>query len=347
MRIRSCMSRFMPGSRRVGCLMVPIWMSMMAAPAEAAQSHDMHMMVTWSSNPRVWIGLTIGLVMYVIGIGRLWMHSGVGKGISLRQAGAFFAGWIVLVLALLSPLDAISGMLFSVHMVQHLLLILVAAPLVVLGAPLFAALWALPRTARKYVGNRLGRDSAWRASWDVVSQPLLVWTAFFATLWLWHIPGLYDAALRSQLVHDVQHLGFMTAACMTWWILLNPMGRLKLNRGSGVLYLFTTSLHAAALGVLLTFSPVAWYDYYRASTAAWGLSWIEDQQLGGVIMWMPAGFVYIVLAGAIFSLWLRDSERADRRIERFARLHLHKDQVDVRNRLWDLSDDSQEVIRPE
>ena len=319
--------RVMGGTRGCRILLVLLWMSLSAASETIAQSHDGHSLTSWSGNPRVWTGLAVGLLIYATGIVRLWMQSGVGKGISRGQAAAFLSGWLVLVIALLSPLDTISSMLFSVHMVQHLLLILVAAPLVVLGAPLFSALWAIPRSARKVVGDRLGRDSAWRASWDVVSQPLLVWSTFFATLWLWHIPGLYEAALRSQLIHDIQHLGFMTAACMTWWILLNPMGRLKLNRGSGVLYLFTTSLHAAALGVLLTFSPVAWYDYYRTSTAALGLSWIEDQQLGGIIMWMPAGFVYIVLAGWIFTLWMRDSERADRRIERFARLHLERDQV--------------------
>lgn len=310
-----------------------LWVMWVCGPEvlTASDAHAAHgSMTAWNSTPRLLISLALTIGVYLVGLIRLWRQAGIGKGVARMQAASYIGGWLVLVIALVSPLDAVSSELFAVHMIQHLLLILVAAPLIVLGAPLFVALWALPDGVRRAVGARLGRDSLWRASWDVVSQPLLVWSAFFATLWLWHIPGLYEAALRSQLVHDIQHLGFMTAACMTWWILLNPMGRLKLSRGSGILYLFTTSLHAAALGVLLTFSPVAWYEYYSTTTAGWGLTWLEDQQLAGIIMWMPACFVYIVIAGAIFTLWLRESEKADRRLERFARVHLYGDAAERR-----------------
>lgn len=270
----------------------------------------------WNTTPRLLVGLALGALIYAAGVARLWERAGVGRGVARWQVGSYASGWCVVVVALVSPLDAISGELFAVHMIQHLLLILIAAPLIVLGAPLFVAFWALPAKFRKRVGRHMQADSLWRTSWDVVSQPLLVWSAFFATLWLWHIPGLYEAALRNQLVHDLQHLGFMTSACLTWWILLNPMGRLKLSRGSGVLYLFTTSLHGAALGVLITFSPNSWYQYYASTTRAWGLTLLEDQQIAGIIMWMPACLVYVGLAAAIFALWLRDAESAERRLER-------------------------------
>lgn len=304
--------------RHIVALLVAGAILPLTAAAHDGGMHDGHVMTAWNTTLRLWLGLGLAAGVYGTGLVRLWRKAGVGRGVSRVQASCYVAGWVVLVLALVSPLDAVSGELFAVHMVQHLLLILIAAPLLVWGAPLFVSVWALPRRARKRVAGWMHRDGAWRASWEVVSQPLLVWSAFFATLWMWHIPGLYEAALRSQLVHDVQHLAFLGAASLTWWIVLNPMGRLRLSRGSGVLYLFTTSLHAGALGVLITFSPRAWYSYYASYTESWGFTLLQDQQLAGIIMWMPAAAVYIGLAAAIFALWIRESEDAVRRIEQHA-----------------------------
>lgn len=291
------------------------------------------MLSIWSSNPRVILGLGFVALAYGIGLHRLWARAGRGAGVSTGRAMSFGAGWLTLVIALLSPLDYVAGELFAIHMIQHLLIILVAAPLIVTGAPLFVVLWALPKNVRRRLASAFDHDTGWRASWDVVSQPLLVWSAFFATLWLWHIPGLYEAALRSQLIHDVQHLGFMVAACMTWWILLNPMGRLRLTRGTSVLYLFTTALHGAALGVLLTFSRQGWYEYYEQTTAAWGLTLLQDQQIAGVIMWMPASFLYIGLAAWVLTLWIRESEAADRKLMLFAAARGGSSVEDERRRL--------------
>jgi putative membrane protein len=302
--------------RHIGATLFLALTTPMAAFAHA--DHSGHVMTAWNSTPRLWLGLGFAAGIYSFGLYRLWGRAGIGKGVSRIQATCYGLGWLTLFIALVSPLDYISGELFAVHMVQHLLLILVAAPLLVWGAPLFVSIWALPASTRRKVAGWMHRDGVWRSSWDVISQPLLVWSAFFATLWMWHIPGLYEAALRSQLVHDIQHLAFLGAASLTWWIVLNPMGQLRLTGGSGVLYLFTTSLHAGALGVLITFSPQAWYTYYAETTAAWGLTLLQDQQLAGIIMWMPAAAVYIGLAAAIFALWIRDSESAVRRIERHA-----------------------------
>lgn len=305
----------------------------LAYPVSAA-AHDgtAHVLGMWNTTVRLTIGLTVSALIYGCGLYRLWRKAGVGQGVSRRQAISYAGGWLTIFVALVSPVDALSSELFAVHMIQHLLLILVAAPLIVLGAPLFVALFALPSPARKKLAGQFVRESFWRSSWDLVSQPLLVWSAFFATLWLWHVPGLYEAALRDQVVHDVQHLAFMTAACLTWWILLNPMGRLKLSRGAGVLYLFTTSLHAGALGVLLTLSPDGWYAHYEETTAAWGLTVLQDQQLAGIIMWMPAFFVYVALATVIFALWLRESEAVDRRTERYVQ-RIERNEDEERRRL--------------
>lgn len=283
-----------------------------------AWAHDDVAAAGWNTEPHILLGLFLSAVIYARGVGVLWAKAGVGRGVARWQAAAFAAGWLVLVVALVSPLDALSEVLSSAHMVQHLALMLGAAPLLMLGAPAFAALWALPGPWRRRVARRWRRATRLRETWLVLSQPLVVWALYFLVLWVWHLPALYEAALRHPLLHDLQHLLFLGGAALLWWVVFSPMGRLRLGRGAGVLYLFTTSLHAMALGVFMTLAPRPWYGFYADTTPALGLSPLEDQQIAGAIMWMPAGLVYVALAALIFTYWLRETETATARIERLA-----------------------------
>jgi putative membrane protein len=201
-----------------------------------------------------------------------------------------------------------SSQLSATHMVQHMLLMMLAAPLLALGSPGFVMLWALPLRWRRGAGPWLrcletGHSVSYRL-W----QPVLIWSVYAITLWIWHLPALYQAALRRHLVHEIQHLAFLLTAFLFWRVLLDPIGRLKLSRGAGVLYLFATSLHAGALGAFMTLSPRAWYPAYAATTPAWGLTPLADQQLAGLIMWMPACSIYALAAAAMFFTWLREAE---------------------------------------
>lgn len=309
--------------RRKGAGPAVLMLLLVPGPVLPAMAHgDGHASWNvWTWAPAVTTGLLLAALLYGRGLWRLWRRAGVGRGVPVWKAAAFGAGLFALVVALLSPVAFLSEALLSVHMVQHLILLLVAAPLLVAGTPLFVMLWALPARWRQAVARRWRGARAWQATWEALSQPLLVWALYALTLWVWHLPGLYEAALRSAFIHDLQHLGFLVTAGLLWWILLNPMGRLRLNRGAGVMYLFTTSLHATALGVFITLSPKVWYPYYGATTAPWNLTALEDQQIAGAIMWMPACIVYIVMAALLFAMWLREAEAADRRLERFAALH--------------------------
>jgi putative membrane protein len=127
-------------------------------------------------------------------------------------------------------------------------------------------------------------------------------------LWIWHIPALYQAALRSDYIHGVQHFFFFVTASLFWWALIH--GRYgRVGYGIAVLYVFVTTLHSGILGALLTFSSRVWYPYYQRAGLAWGIDPVEDQQLAGLIMWVPAGIILVVLGLSLFAMWLSEAEK--------------------------------------
>ena len=261
----------------------------------------------WTWDPFTVLLLAVSGALYAAGLVRLWRRAGVGQGIRRWQAACFAGGWLALVAALLSPVDALGGILFSAHMAQHELLILVAAPLMVLGRPLAPFLWALPRDVREEAG-RISRASAFAAVWRWLTAPLAVFAIHGLALWIWHLPALYQATLGDDFIHALQHLSFFLSAALFWWSLIH--GRFgRLGYGAAVIYVFATSLHSGILGALLTFAPHLWYPIYQARTSQWGLSPLEDQQLAGLIMWIPAGVLFIVLGLGLFAAWLGEAER--------------------------------------
>jgi cytochrome c2 len=192
-------------------------------------------------------------------------------------------------------------------MVQHELLMAVAAPLLVLGRPVVVWLWALPMSWRRRLGAWAGAMPV-RRSWRFLTLPLVAWIVQALAIWIWHAPQLFQATLSSELVHAVQHLCFLGSALLFWRSLLQ-MRDGRLGRPAAVLYLFTTAVHTSLLGAILTFSSRVWYPVYRATTTSWGLTPLEDQQLAGLIMWVPAGLAYLVAALAITATWLHEPTR--------------------------------------
>jgi putative membrane protein len=146
------------------------------------------------------------------------------------------------------------------------------------------------------------------ALWSVMTVPLFVWLLHGATLWVWHIPALYDASVEIEWVHAVQHTMFLGTALLFWWTLINGRHR-RLSSGAGVIYCFTTAVHTSVLGALMTFAQQVWYPVYRGRTDAFRLTPLQDQQLGGLIMWVPAGVVFILLGLWMMTAWIKESER--------------------------------------
>jgi putative membrane protein len=257
----------------------------------------------WTLAPGVVFPIIAALLLYARGLQRVWRQAGEGRGVRHWQAWCFAGGMLALTLTLVSPLHALGGALFSAHMTQHVLLMGVAAPLIVLGAPLTAFTWALPYGGRRTVGHALGSGPV-RSLWQFLTTPAVAWLLHAAAIWIWHAPPLYTATLSSELAHTAQHGSFFLTALLFWWAL-----RERPRHGLAVLYLFTTALHSSLLGALLAFSPDVFYTPYESTAPAWGYSALEDQQIGGLIMWVPAGLVYFGAALALLASWMRQSER--------------------------------------
>lgn len=264
----------------------------------------------WNWEPFTLTALLAGGVLYGRGLYTVWRQAGVGRGIEKWRAAAFFAGLLALFVALLSPLEGMANVLFSAHMAQHLLLLLVAPPLLLVGRAHLALVWALPVRTRAAPARWMRQPSTIGRLWRLLSKPPLVWLFYAMALWIWHLPPLYQAALRSEGIHILEHATFFGAALLLWWTLVHCHLRGSARSyGMGILLLFTTALHGGLLGWLLTFTSQVWYPAYVETASRWGMTALEDQQLAGAIMWAPAGLVYALAAMVLLGAWLRGMDR--------------------------------------
>ncbi|MBV9034844.1 MAG: cytochrome c oxidase assembly protein [Acidobacteriaceae bacterium] len=259
----------------------------------------------WEFDPGVVIPLATSGILYRIGEKKHF-------GLTTLQKTCFWAGWVSLVIALISPLHPLGEVLFSAHMVQHEVLMLISAPLLVLSRPLVTFLWALPMSWRKGLG-RWSKQNYVTRSWHFLTDPLTAWVLHAAAIWIWHIPFLFHLTLTSELAHTAQHLSFFFSGLLFWWAIFYAKGQKAY--GSGILYVFTTAVHTGILGALLTFAPHVWYPAYSKTTQAWGFTPLEDQQVGGLIMWVPASLVYLAAGLTLCAGWLKES---DARFERLS-----------------------------
>jgi putative membrane protein len=274
---------------------------------EGKPHHPQDLIRTWGLDPIVLVCLGLSGWVYFWGIRRVWREAGTGHAIKRWEAAAYAAGWAAMLLALVSPLHPLGEVLFSAHMTQHELLMLVAAPLTVLGKPMIAFLWAMPLRTSRALGRAAHRP--WFLKfWRTITKPLNAWVIHALSLWVWHAPILFQATLSSSLIHTLQHIFFLGSALLFWWALIHgPRG--AMGYGVATLYVFTTSVHSGVLGALITFASSVLYPAYNKTTWSWGLAPLEDQQLGGLIMWVPAGLVYIVAGLVLIAGWIRESER--------------------------------------
>jgi putative membrane protein len=258
--------------------------------------------VPWSWEMSIVLPLVLLLFVYTAGLFRR------GSIHTLRwRHVSFYTGWLTLSFALLSPIHELGEQLFSAHMLQHEILILVSAPLISVAHPGATMLWAFAPRHRVNLG---GWVHAIECSTPIafLTRPLVAWLLAAVALWIWHIPALYQATLRSDWIHAAQHLSFFVTAVL-FWSALYGVGRSAMGYGAATFYVFGTAAHCSALGALLTFSTVLWYPVYQRTTQVWGLTPLQDQQLGGVIMWVPSGVVFIVIGLSLFAKWLSESDR--------------------------------------
>lgn len=236
----------------------------------------------WTLDPWLLVPLGLTLAIYAAGFVRLGARRSLW-----RPAAIFFAGWLVLALSLVSPLHEGGERSFTLHMIEHELIMLVAALLLPLSRPVGVMLWAFPRALRP----RLAMPGLLRT----LSRPVLATVIQIVALWVWHAPPLFNRALGHPGWHIAQHASFLLSALIFWWAIVHTP-----NRGLAALCLFLTSIAGGALGALMALSASPWYAGYAAmGMMPFSLTPEEDQALAGLIMWVPGGLVH---AGAAILL---------------------------------------------
>lgn len=263
----------------------------------------------WNWEPAVLLGTAFGAAVYLRGLRRFWKGAQVERSVRRRHAVAFGGGLVAVLIALGSPLGALSGSLLTAHMVQHMLLTLVAAPLFVLGFPLSIFPLALSPTSRRLLGKWWNQAATLLRIGEMARQPLLAWFANAVLLWVWHLPGVHEAALGNNLVHSVEHLSFFGGGLIFWWTLFQPDEHKRPKFAASILYVLTTALSSTGLGVLMTLTAQPWYPIYSTTASTWGFAPLDDQQLAGLVVWVSSGAIYMIAASALFVLWLDRLER--------------------------------------
>ncbi len=235
--------------------------------------------------------IIIAAILYARGLRNLWSVAGSGHGVARREAIAFLAGLALLGVLVSDVVERFTTSSFAAHMAQHEVLMVIVAPLLVLGRPLATWTWALPPAARMPVA-RVFAHPAWRVPWLAFTSPLGATAAQLVLLVVWHVPWAFDRAASNAWLHALQHTCFLAPALAFWWSVLEA--RRRRHVGAVMAALFITMTATTALGALLTFAPRPWY-----ATTLPPVDALQDQQLGGLLMWVPGGVVYLLAA-----LWL-------------------------------------------
>jgi putative membrane protein len=287
----------------------------LALPSGVALAHaeeplsPHHVWDHWNWDPLILGTIFLSGWLYLRGLRSLWNSAGRGRGVKGWQAAAFFGGLIALFIALISPIDPLSGVLFSAHMLQHMLLILVSAPLLILGVPHLVMAWALPKRWSAGLARWQRRYVFFHTAWKWITKPLTVWILHAFAITIWHIPLFYEAALTNELVHFIEHASFHLTALLFWWVVYRAREAGRLNYGLGMFFVFTMMMYTGLIGALITFSKQVWYPYYEATAGSWGITPLEDQQLAGAIMWVPGNFIYLIGFLSLMAKWFQSIEQ--------------------------------------
>jgi putative membrane protein len=250
------------------------------------------------------------LFAWIVGVALLYLAGLVRMGRTRRarllgrwRHLSFLAGIASLLVALLSPLDALADALFSAHMAQHLVLLLVAPPLLVLGRPYLVWLWAFELPQRRRLGRALARLRKTGVARFAVGPPA-TWAMLTIVLWFWHLPRPYAWALANSDVHLAEHLCFFFVSVAFWHLVAEPYRKRRMGYGMTMIYVASIAVQNGLLGALLTFANHPLYVAHIGRTAAYGLTALEDQQLAGVIMWVPASAIHLAALSLLFVRWL-------------------------------------------
>lgn len=253
------------------------------------------MLADWTFDPIVVLLLALPCAAYIAGLRRLRGSGRLARIVSPWRMLLFALGLLALALALLSPLDTYDYRLFSIHMLQHLFLLIVAPPLLLLSRPIPVFLFGLPREWVRGIAAAHHRSPLLRRATAIALGPIGSWILYVGCIGLWHVPAAYNLTLQSADIHIFEHLCFFVTAMLSWWVIIQPFpGSRRLHPGIRLLYAWATMMPVGLIGLFLTIANHPWYAIYNAEHPLWGLSALDDQHLGGTMMWAPAGLVYFL-----------------------------------------------------
>jgi putative membrane protein len=302
-------SRLLPITRGTLLFAVALFPSTaLAHSAEAGESSP------WRNEIAMLAPLAVSGLWYTIGFLRLRTRVSATHTPLWRNSALFALGWLTLVATLLSPLHELGEISFTAHMSEHELLMLVAAPLMALSRPVSVFLWACPDGLRRGLIRGCNSRSISRV-WSLITKPAIATVLQICALWLWHMPSLFEKALHNEFWHALQHLSFLGSALLFWWSITRSTHH-RHRRAIAAVCLFMTSLATGALGALMAISSSSWYAGYAEmglhGLMPGGLTAAQDQQLAGLIMWIPGGLVHFI-AALIFAYTALKQRQSPRR----------------------------------
>jgi putative copper resistance protein D len=309
-------------ARRLILPLAVAWLALptlVAAHGETAETPSFpDVLLAWRLEIPILLGVAVAVAAWAWGVRRVAARHPIRPHPRWRS-WAFAGGLVAILLALTSPIEAYEGQLFSVHMLQHMLLEMVAAPLLLLGAPATLALRAATPSVRRWLLAILHSRAV-----AVLSFPLLAWILFAAVNWGWHFSDLYDQALENPPLHYLQHATFLAASLLFWWPVVGAdPSRWRLPQPMRLFYLFLAMPENSFLGVAIMSAPSVLYPHYLTNERAWGPSPIVDQNIGGMLMWVGGDVVFLLAMGLVVAAWVRAEDRRTAREDaRLDRLRL-------------------------
>ena len=280
----------------------------MAVAGHGLHDPDRPLWSAWNVDPELLVPVALAASFYLRGLAR-WPEP--SRPHPPWRTASYLGGLALVVVAIESPLDVLGQHHFTFHMLQHELLLMVAAPLILLGAPTTPTLRGMPRWLRLGVVRRLARRTSVRWLYRAITHPLLALALLTTMLWAWHlVPGWYDAALRDELLHDVQHLSYAVAGVLFWWGVIDPAPlRSRMSYPLRMVYLLVGGTPKHFLAALITFAGDPLYDIYSEVAPIVALTLKDDQSIGGLIMWAPSQMMHLAVIAAVFFVWFARSER--------------------------------------
>ncbi|MFN8583239.1 MAG: cytochrome c oxidase assembly protein [Gemmatimonadaceae bacterium] len=284
------------------------------SPAHGLIGEGQSIWTAWNFDLQIILLLVLAASIYIRGLKRWpersrehrWWHT-----------ASYLTGLLLLLLVSESPLDRLAEHHFSMHMVQHMVMVMIAVPLVLIGAPTTPLLRGLPKSIKRGVIAPLAASRTARSLYRLITHPLVAFALYSIAVGVWHvIPTWYDAAARDQVIHDVQHLSFLGGAFLFWWTVIDPAPlHARMGHLLRIAYVVAAATYQAALGAFITLSDGLLYSAYTDVRPVFDVSPLADQELGGLIMWIGGQMLHLFVVGGLFAVWAVESEKRQRERE--------------------------------